>query len=124
MAMHGVFFEVLAVDQASARKFYESVFGWALEPGSSGFDYVALPPPVEVRGGIGQAVPGQPGQAPGANFYVMVDDIDAALGRVVDGGGSVLLPRTEVDGYAFAMFTDPEGTTVGVVAPFPRSCTG
>lgn len=119
MAEGGLFFEVLALDQAAMRAFYEAVFGWSMEPGPSGFDYVALRPPLAVRGGVGQAVPGQPGQAPGANFYVMVDDIDAALLRVTDAGGSVLLPRTEVDGYAFAMFHDPEGNTVGVVAPFP-----
>jgi predicted enzyme related to lactoylglutathione lyase len=28
------------------------------------------------------------------------------------------MPPTAVDGYHFAMFTDPEGNPVGLVAPF------
>lgn len=124
MPDHGIFFEVLAKDQAAQRAFYEYVFGWRLEPGESGFDYVAFPPPVAVRGGVGQAQPGQPGQDPGANFYVMVDDIEHTLARVVERRGSIVLPSTSVDGYTFAMFKDPEGNTVGVVSPFPPGASG
>ncbi len=119
-----MFFEVLARDQAALRSFYADVFGWSLEPGPSGFDYVTLPPPLAVRGGVGQAQPGQPGQEPGTNFYVVVDDVKAALARAENAGGSVLLAATSVDGYTFAMFEDPEGNTVGVVLPFPSEGAG
>ncbi len=124
MANHGIFFEVLARDQAALSAFYRAVFGWSLEPGQSGFDYVTLPSPLAVRGGVGQAQPGQPGQDPGTNFYVVVDDVDGALARAESAGGSVLLPSTSVDGYTFALFEDPEGNAVGVVLPFPSDSVG
>lgn len=118
-ARHGLFFEVLARDEAALQGFYEQVFGWTLAKGPSGFSYVSLPGPLEVRGGVGQALAGQWGQQPGVYFYVMVEDIDATLLAVQAHEGAVVLEPTAVDGYRFAMFQDPEYNIVGLVAPFP-----
>ena len=61
-----VMFEIIAVDQEAARKFYSYVFGWSYEGGTGGFAYVRFP--VETRpllGGIGQANSAVPGFEPG-----------------------------------------------------------
>jgi predicted enzyme related to lactoylglutathione lyase len=43
-----------------------------------------------------------------------VASIDTALERVTASGGSVVLPRTEVPGGAFAYFKDSEGNLMGL----------
>lgn len=122
MSQQGLFFEILARDQQALGDFYEQVFGWSLQSGSSGFEYVTLTSAGAVRGGLGQAEPDTPGWQPGTYFYVMVDDrraMDDTLMRVGDHGGKTVLPPTSVDGYTFAMFEDPEGNILGLVLPFP-----
>lgn len=49
--------------------------------------------------------------------YVEVPDCDAALKKVEALGGRTLVPTTVIPGMVtFAMFADPEGNAVGVVA--------
>lgn len=119
-----VMFEVLSPDPARARAFYSAVFGWAYAPGSGPhpFHYVHFPagsPPL--LGGIGSANPGVPGFAAGTNFYLLVDDA-AALGATLKAaeahGAAILMPPTIADGYHFAMFTDPDGFAIGLIARF------
>ena len=48
-------------------------------------------------------------------FYVDVEDIDAAMARIVEAGGKVVVARQEVPGMgAFGLFEDPEGRVLGV----------
>jgi len=110
-----VMFEILAKDEAALSEFYAFVFGWSYETGSAGFNYVKFPvQDTRLLGGIGQAADA-PGQRPGASFYLQVPDLDTTLKRVVAGGGRPLLDPTRVDGYRFAMFTDPEGNAIGLI---------
>lgn len=95
--------------------FYTGVFDWSYHTGSAGFNYVHFP--VQERpllGGIGQTAD-SPGQCPGAYYYLLVPDLAATLEKVVAYGGTVLLKPTEADGYRFAMFTDPEGNSIGPI---------
>ena len=115
-----VMFEVMSPDAATARGFYRDVFGWSYDTGSEGFSYVHFPvgaPPL--LGGIGQADAGAPGMQSGTNFYLLVDDLEATLARAVAAGATRLMPPSTVDGYHFAMFTDPDGFAIGLVTPFP-----
>lgn len=114
-----VMFEVMSRQPEQARSFYSRVFGWTFDTHAGGFSYVHFPtaaPPL--LGGIGQADAGTPGMQAGTNFYLLVDDLDATLTLAVEAGGAVLMPATEVDGYHFAMFTDPEGFAIGLIAKF------
>jgi uncharacterized protein len=76
------FFELGVEDAERGRAFYEGLFGWRLGPGPSGNGFTIATP--GVPGGIH-------GGDPGASPYVFfaVDDIDAALERVVALGGVV-----------------------------------
>jgi predicted enzyme related to lactoylglutathione lyase/quinol monooxygenase YgiN len=114
-----VMFEVIAQNAPAAQAFYRQVFGWRYQTDASGFAYIHFPagaPPL--LGGIGQAQPGQPGFEPGHNFYLLVDALEPVLERVLAAGGSALMPPTQIDGYRFAMFHDPEGNPVGIIEPF------
>ncbi|RDU98009.1 VOC family protein [Trinickia dinghuensis] len=114
-----VMFEVIGRDQGSLKSFYASVFGWNYETGASGFAYVPFPAQLTpLLGGIGQTQPKTPGFEPGTNFYLRVDDLEAAIERAVRSGGSRFVEPTSVDGYTFAMVKDPEGNAIGLIKPF------
>jgi predicted enzyme related to lactoylglutathione lyase len=115
----GVMFEIIARDQAMIQHFYTAVFGWQYQTGTGGFSYIHFPAGVPpLLGGIGQAEANTPGFAPGHNFYLLVDDLAPVIARAVAAGGQKLMPPTAIDGYHFAMITDPEGNPVGLVEPF------
>jgi len=90
-------FEIIARNQPGLKTFYSEVFGWQYQTGTGGFAYVHFPghaPPL--LGGIGQADPSIPGFDPGHAFYILVDDLEAAIQRAVAAGGSQYVPPTTV----------------------------
>jgi predicted enzyme related to lactoylglutathione lyase len=118
MGMPVAFFEVVSDDHERAQRFYAELFGWQVsaDPGWGGYGLVdtgAGPP--AVGGGIG------PSQSPGdtgVKIYVRVDDLQAALDRAEQLGGSALVAPTDLPGdYGrFAVFADPDGNPVGLWA--------
>ena len=114
-----VMFEIIGRDQGMLKTFYSQVFGWKFRSGSSGFAYVDfLLHDLPLLGGIGQADPSVPGFEPGHSFYLLVDDLQAAVERALASGGRRHVDPTGVDGYRFAMILDPEGNAIGLVEPF------
>jgi predicted enzyme related to lactoylglutathione lyase len=112
-------FEIIANNQAAIQAFYSQVFGWTYQVGTGGFAYVHFP--AEARpllGGIGQANSAVPGFEPGNSFYLLVDNLDAAIARTLTAGGTEYMAPASVDGYRFAMIRDPEGNPVGLIEPF------
>jgi len=110
-----VMFEFIATDQQRLCDFYRTVFGWEYEV-REGFAYITFAPAVlTMLGGIGRAQPDTPGWQPGRNFYLATEDLEASLAAVIAAGGAVTVPITDVDGYRFAMFTDPEQNLVGLL---------
>ncbi|MCK6590883.1 MAG: VOC family protein [Polyangiaceae bacterium] len=115
-----VMFEVIANDQEQAKKFYHAVFGWNYTIGTGNFAYVKFRgTSPALLGGIGQADDKEPGFSAGHSFYLLVDNVATALERAVNAGGKLLMGKTEIDGYTIAMFTDPDGNSVGLIEPFP-----
>jgi predicted enzyme related to lactoylglutathione lyase len=106
------YLEIPATDVEASAAFYEAVFGWSLRrrgDGELAFD--------DTVGEVsGSWVTGRPPTSdPGLVVHVMVDDIEAALARVVERGGEVVTPVTwlgEKEGYA--IFRDPAGNILGV----------
>lgn len=69
--------------------------------------------PVGIDGGI----TGTDGDPNMVTFYVQVDDIDASLQQAVDLGATVIVPVTTIpNSVTFAMFADPQGNCIGIVA--------
>lgn len=91
MAGEVAFFELGVGDPERGRAFYEAMFGWTFEPTPKGEGFAIGAP--KVPGGMH-------GGDPGASAYVFfaVDDIDAAIERVAELGGSV--EEMDVEGDA------------------------
>jgi predicted enzyme related to lactoylglutathione lyase len=116
MANPVLWFEVLGKDGKALRKFYSSLFGWAIEDSdpSGEIDYGLV---AASDGGIGGGIGSSPDGSGGfATFYVEVDDPDAFLAKATELGGKTILPLTEIPGFGlkYAYFADPEGHVIGI----------
>lgn len=106
-------FEFMTADTAKCRSFYGALFRWQFNDESMP-GYTLIQPGAAPGGGMFE----KPGEAPGPcmNIYFNVDDIDATLTQAAKLGGTILVPNTIVPGVGhFAMITDPEGITFGVM---------
>jgi predicted enzyme related to lactoylglutathione lyase len=113
------FFELGVEDVARGRAFYEGVFGWRFETGPSGQGFTIATPnvPGGMHGGDSGATP---------YLFFRVADIDAALARVRELGGSV--DETDVEGSEesvaefgrFKLCSDDQGSPFGLHQP-PRA---
>jgi predicted enzyme related to lactoylglutathione lyase len=106
-------FELMVSKPESARRFYASVFDWAFDdatfPG-----YTLIKTGAEPGGGMIAKPPAAPVAA--LNVYFRVDQVDLTLRKVVEAGGTVVVPKTEIPGVGFfAMFLDPEQIPIGVL---------
>lgn len=113
MANPVVHFEVVGKDVDALSAFYGDLFAWSCRP-IEGMGYTLVE---KEDGGIGGGIGVSPDGEGHVTFYVAVDDPQATLDRAVALGGSVVLPVTTIpDMVTMALFADPEGHVVGVVA--------
>lgn len=117
-----VHFEIPTDDKERANTFYQSAFGWNLNPMQE-MDYtIAITTPSDEQTGL----PNAPGAINGALFprtdnlrtpvlTIDVEDLDAALAQVESAGGSVAQAKDAVPGMGyFAYFKDTEGNLLGL----------
>jgi uncharacterized protein len=113
MAGELAFFELGVEDAEKGRAFYEGLFGWGFEPGPGGGGWVISTP--NVRGGMH---PGDRGASP--YVFFAVDDIEAAVQRVRELGGTVEEMDVEGDDASQAQFgrfklcRDDQGSPFGL----------
>jgi uncharacterized protein len=115
-----VHFEVLGKDPERLKSYYADLFGWDIEsppnaPGNYGL--VQRYTDAEGRGIPGGIGGGPDGYAGHLTFYVGVPDVDEALARAEELGGTRLhgpdpVPGTDV---VLGAFADPEGHHVGLI---------
>jgi uncharacterized protein len=74
------FFELGVEDAERGRAFYSALFGWRIDPGPHGGFAIEAPTPGGIHGGDAGASP---------YLFFAVDDIDAAVARVLELGGAV-----------------------------------
>jgi uncharacterized protein len=112
---HGpAWFDISSPDAPRARQFYQEMFGWPVNVLDETYALVGAEGARPV-GGIGQAGPGSP--YTGLVVYFEVDDVETALARAGELGGSrTLEPVTLPDGRRMAVFADPDGNTVGLLS--------
>jgi len=103
-------------DLAASRKFFEEIFGWTFQilPGMEG--YALFSTPDGVGGGLNG---GERAEAPtdkGPIVHLEVDDIETTLAKIVDKGGTLVLPKTKIsDEFGFyAVFLDNVGNRFGL----------
>jgi len=114
--VHG---EVIGRDPEKLQSYYGELFGWEIDANNPmKYGMVAREGNTNSEGvGIGGGVgPGPEGYDGHVTFYVEVPDVEAALAKAEELGGSRMMgPDEPMEGLVIGMFTDPEGHTVGVV---------
>ena len=122
---HGdfIWYELMTTDADAARQFYQTVVGWTIEARASGpIDYRMV---TASEGNVAGILPLTPdmtaaGARPAWLGYVAVDDVDAMVGSIKDGGGTVHMGPHEIPGVGrFALISDPQGATTYVMKPTP-----
>lgn len=113
MANPVIHFEVVGKDGPALTSFYERLFGWTTSA-VEGMGYTLVEKEGDgIGGGIGTSQDG----SSHVTFYVSVDDPQAALDKAESLGGKTVMPVTTIpDMVTLALFADPEGHVVGVVA--------
>ena len=113
-----VHFEIPANDPAKLSGFYSKLFGWTFEKwsGSGELDYWMIKTKekdedVGVNGGMMKKM--DPNQTP--LNYVLVESVDDFSKKVVQLGGKIVMPKTEIPTMGwFAVALDPEGNGFGI----------
>ena len=116
MAGEPAFFEIGVEDPERGKAFYGALFGWDFTPGPSG------------EGGSMIGTPGIPGglhsgdKAAVPYLFFRVEDLDAALARVRELGGSADATELGQEESAaeygrFKLCTDDQGSAFGLYQP-------
>ena len=109
-----VHFEIGARNADTAKRFYQSLFGWGIEShGPANMIDTGSAEGIQGNVAIAEAEP-----RAYVMFYVQVEDIGSSLKRAHELGGKVIVPASEVPGMGhFAWFADPDGNTIGLWKP-------
>jgi predicted enzyme related to lactoylglutathione lyase len=118
MAAPITWFEITGPDPDRLVDFYRDLFGWAITPSpAAGYRLVDTGAgDGAVGGGIGASEPA--GSSGGVTVYVGVDDLQTTLDAAESLGATTLVPPTALpeDYGHFAMFMDPAGHAIGLMA--------
>lgn len=114
-----VHFEVIGQDPTKLQRYYSDLFGWKIDsdnPMNYGIvdrDDNLTPEGIGIGGGISGGMEGYPGHV---TFYVAVPDVEAALAKAEELGGTRMMgPDKVTDELEIGLFTDPEGHVIGVM---------
>jgi len=110
-----VHWELMVPDVERAKAFYGRVFGWKFA--GYGPEYTTIETGQAPAGGLMAKPPTAPAAA--LNVYFEVASIERTLRDVVEAGGTVAVPKTEIPPGWFAMFIDPDGIAVGILEMRP-----
>lgn len=113
--------EIYVQDMDRAKRFYESVFQFKLEPlESPGMDMWAFPMTMDTVGAAGALVKmdGVASGGSGTIPYFHCDEVAVESERVVTAGGKIHKPKMSIGQYGFmALVVDTEGNTIGLHMP-------
>jgi predicted enzyme related to lactoylglutathione lyase len=120
MSSHLSHFAINAVDVASSRAFYESVFGWSFTAwGPPGFfqiqtgtaDDPGVLGAIQQRRDFGDRGPSAP-----VECTFSVDSVDRVAEAVRAAGGTILMERFTISGVGHLIFFgDPDGNPIGAM---------
>lgn len=118
---------ILAVEQLSRSvKFYGDAFGWPSTIDTAVYVEFALPhrlrlglyDRVSFAKNIGQSRALSPNTITATELYLYVEDLEAAIPRVLHAGARILNPLRKRDwGDEVAYFADPDGNVVALAKP-------
>jgi len=115
-----VHFEVIGKDGEKLQGYYSKLFGWQIDSNNPmNYGMVQREGNTNSDGvGIAGGVAAGPERYDGhVTFYVEVPDVEAALAKAEELGGTrVMGPDEVMEGLVLGHFQDPEGHLVGVVS--------
>jgi predicted enzyme related to lactoylglutathione lyase len=107
-----------------ATPFYESVFGWTTRQSEMGEGqplYNEFLLDGESVAGAWEMNPMVPAEVPSYwQVYFAVDDVDSAFRKAIEAGGRELQPPQDFPGGRFAIVSDPQGASLGLLKTTPR----
>jgi uncharacterized protein len=113
-----VHFEVIGKDGEKLQGYYAELFGWEIDANNPvKYGIVKGEDNPSEMGSIGGGVAtGPDGYEGHVTFYVAVPDIEAALQKAEELGGTrVMGPEKVMDQVELGQFEDPEGHLIGLV---------
>lgn len=116
---HGAFgwHELMTTDDEAAKAFYSKLFGWEMVeyPMEDGI-YWGLKVNGDEVGGMMKMPPEMAGMPPMWGIYVTVDDVEQTARQVVELGGKILRPPTDIpDVGRFCVLADPQGAVIQAI---------
>jgi predicted enzyme related to lactoylglutathione lyase len=117
--------EVETADPELFQRFHAALSGWTFEPAFAGTelgaDYWIIQHDGEGIGGLQRAASSMRPSSVGTRVHLAVDDLEAALARAVELGGTVERARTELGGDDrwFGLLRDPFGVCFGLWTRHP-----
>jgi predicted enzyme related to lactoylglutathione lyase len=104
--------EIRVRDLEKAKNFYGSLFDWKIS-GKENKDYAywLVDTGEKPSGGMWRFPEGKP---LGVLVYILVEDIDKTLERIMKLGGRIVVPKSKENGSAMATFADPDGNLFGL----------
>ena len=114
--------ELLTTDVEASKAFYGAVFGWTANTvGAGDGEYTEWQVDGRSVAGMMQKPPMLPAEVPPHwAVYFAVSDTDAAVARVAELGGTVLMPPMDIEPGRFAPVTDPTGAVFNLIALKPE----
>jgi uncharacterized protein len=103
-------------DMATAKQFYEGLFGWGIVTGENDTSgYLHIKNGEEFIGGIPAPEQTNPNAPPHWMPYVLVSDVDATTAKAQQLGGVVFLPPMTLENVGrFAVLADPQGAAFSI----------
>jgi len=106
--------EIRSADPDATRAFYAELFGWkvASEGAFPGYTFIDT----GVEGSPYVAISPRQSDQDEVLFFVGVEDVDAALAKAEELGGTIVQPAQHVPGTSFGVFADAQGHRIGVAS--------
>jgi predicted enzyme related to lactoylglutathione lyase len=118
-----VFFEIGADDPEATAIFYARVFGWKIEPDTTGAQYWYVTTGDDDAPGIDGGLCFRLNELTSTVNTFEVSSLDDAARRITEEGGKVLAPKTSIPGEGYVQYChDIEGNVFGI-AEFDVSAT-
>ena len=107
--------ELCTPDVERAVDFYETLFGWKIQPGDAENGYRQIELDGRGNGGILPWRPEMGDMPPTWSTYFTVEDCDAALAKIRELGGQVFMGPVDIEPGRFAVVADPQGAVFNVM---------
>ena len=118
-------FELATDDLEKTAAFYRDVFAWQVQKWEGPVEYWLVTTGDQSSPGINGGLMQTSGEFRGTINTIQVDDIDAAIARVLAHGGEIVLPKDAIPGVGYqAYFKDNSGILVGLHQAEPNAGTG